>query len=143
MCGAFIPWIALGAMAHAGCVEPGGDGEMFRRSEAVVRVQVLARESISAEDGLIRTRYSLKRLEAYKGALEPVFEVESRGGIVGDRSDFRSDFLDLEGGETYVLPLDRDAEGNWRAPGVLAIHSPPDAGKCAPISELKPGAYAP
>lgn len=128
----FILWITLSATSHAGCVEPGRDEEMFRRSEAVVRVQVLTRESISTEDGLIRTKYSLRRLEAYKGAPELVFKIETRGGIVGDRCDFRSDFLDLMEGETYILPLDRDPEGNWRTPGVLAIHSPAGCGKmCA------------
>lgn len=113
----------FGASAHAGCLAPGGDEEAFQRSQAVAKVQVMDRDSFAGEDGLIRTRYRLALLEAYKGRLEREFEVVTLGGIDGKMNHHRSDFLDLEEGKSYALMLDQDAEGGWKASGLRAVHT--------------------
>jgi hypothetical protein len=120
--------IALNADVRAGCYEPSSDEEVFRKSGAVVKVEVSKRESYFGEDGLIRTRYELKLLRTYKGSVDRQFEIVSMGGDVGVKSDLRSDFLDLEEGEAYALMLDKDVEGNWRTLGMRTIHTTKDCG---------------
>jgi hypothetical protein len=118
---ALAAWIAMPGFAWAGCLEPGSDEEAFRQSEAVAKARVLGRESFMGEDGLVRTRYRLALVEAYKGRPDKVFEIVAMGGVVGARSDVRSDFPDLEVGKSYSLMLDRDADGQWKACGLRAM----------------------
>ena len=110
-------------LADAGCLEPDSDEEAFQRSEAVAKTRVLGRESFKGEDGLIRTRYRLALVEAYKGSPGKVFEVVAMGGVLGNRTDIRSDFPDLDLGKTYSLMLDRDEDGKWRASGLRTMET--------------------
>lgn len=107
-------------VARAGCIEAGSDEKAFAHSKAVVKAEVVKRASQLGEDGVIVTTYVMRLREAYKGQVDKQFVVQSTGGRVGDRCDLRSDFLDLQEGETYALMMDEDGQGAWKASGLRA-----------------------
>lgn len=117
------------SFANAGCYEPMSDAEMFERCRVVGEFQVISSDAYIGDDQLIRTRLSMRLVESFKGRISEEIEIVSPGGTVGNRNDFRSDSLQLEEGRSYVLMLDRDADGNWSALPNRAFHSPSGCGE--------------
>lgn len=83
----------------------------------------------------------LKLLERFKGDAPGRIEIISPGGTIGERCDFRSDSLLLETGKSYVLLLDRDAEGRWSAQPHHAYRVP--SGHCEVNDFFRARAHGP
>jgi hypothetical protein len=118
--------LLLPARSIAGSL-PESDASAFDASRMAAEVEVLSSESYLAMDQTIRTRYVVKLLERFKAGKADAFdqiEITSPGGTMGHRSDARSDSLTLEVGKSYVLLLDRAADGTWSAQPHHAFRAP-------------------
>ncbi|MGC4014282.1 MAG: matrixin family metalloprotease [Luteolibacter sp.] len=104
--GPFLPGVS-----HAGCIVPEDDAAVFDRSPAVAEVEVVSAEAYTAPDQSIRTRYRLRTVEKFKGALPAQFELTSPGGKLGNRNAYRSDAVEFQAGSAYVLMLDQADDG--------------------------------
>ncbi len=115
--------------SHAGCCVPQSDAAAFGASRSVAEVEVLSSESFFAADRTIRTRFVLNVVERFKGDVPDQVEIESPGGVMGERTDFRSDSLALQIGKSYVLLLNCAADGTWSAQPHQAYRAPADRRK--------------
>ena len=107
-----------------GCLDATCEAELFERSQAVAKVEVITRESFIDSDDTIATRYQLRRIENYKGEVPTEFEIISAGGKLEHECHLRSDFLDLQPNQKYALMLHQDEQGRWTAPGMMALNAP-------------------
>ena len=107
-----------------GCLDATCEAELFERSQAVAKVEVIIRESFIDSDDTIATRYQLRRIENYKGEVPTEFEIISAGGKLEHECHLRSDFLDLQPNQKYALMLHQDEQGRWTAPGMMALNAP-------------------
>ncbi len=95
------------------CVTQRTEAEAFAGSAAVAEIEVISSTPFETPAGTIATRLTVRPLRILKGDLPESFEIQSPGGTLGDRTELRSDSLQLPAGATAVLYLQRDAAGNW------------------------------
>lgn len=110
--------------SNAGCCLPESDAQAFDTCQVVAQVEVISAEAFLALDQTIQTRMRLKVLECYKGDAVNEIEIRSPGGTIDQRSDVRSDSMVLEAGKSYVLLMNRAADGTWSAQPHHAYRSP-------------------
>ena len=120
--------LVVGALAsnhsYAGCCLPETDAQAFDACQMVAQVEVISAEAFLGLDQTIQTRMRLKVLERFKGDTINEIEITSPGGMIGQRSDARSDSLVLEAGKSYVLLMNRAADGTWAAQPHHAYRTP-------------------
>jgi hypothetical protein len=122
-----VSGLLLPDRSNAGCCLPESDASAFDASRLVAEVEVLSSEPYLTLDQTIRTRYVLKVLERFKAEQADApdqIEITSPGGSMGQRRHMRSDSLTLEVGKSYVLLLDRAADGAWSAQPHHAYRAP-------------------
>jgi len=127
--GALLGWIGAWLLVEplfAGCCLPETPARQFNASQAVVAAEVVAVEPFFSETGAIRTRYTLRTIETFKGVVPASFELVSDGGRIGEIADASSGGLKLDSGRSYVLLLDRADDGGWTGAPQRAFHVPPN-----------------
>lgn len=87
----------------------------FRRATAVFEGTVVARESFLSQRGSIRTRFSVRVDQPYKGRLPAVLAVTLPGGVVGNREESVGCQPNLQVGDGRLFILSRDRDG-WLVP---------------------------
>lgn len=97
----------------AGCSIEESDAEAFDHSRSVAEVEVVAVDPFQTQDGNLRTRFTLRIVERFKGDVPDRLILNTPGGTLNGRVDFRSDSLPLELGKSYVLLLSQDGDGSW------------------------------
>ncbi|HEY8991753.1 MAG TPA: hypothetical protein VIM46_07235, partial [Luteolibacter sp.] len=124
--GAWLGWIGawlLAESALAGCFLPETPARQFNASQAVVEAEVVSAEPFFSETGAIRTRYTLRKIETFKGEVPANFELVSDGGRIGDIADASSGGLRLDPGRSYVLLLDHAEDGSWTGAPQRTFHA--------------------
>ncbi len=99
----------------AGCSVEESDAEAFDHSRSVAEVEVVGVDPFQAQDGSLQTRFTLRTVERFKGDVPDRLVLNTPGGTLNGRVDFRSDSLSLELGKSYVLLLSQAGDGSWTA----------------------------
>ena len=103
------------AAAHAAVYLPIEDGELFRRSDAVVVATSLGSRVVPGPGGLPETRTTFAVVDSLRGGLRGEVEVAVPGGALGSGLELAvSDVPRFVAGAKYVLALKLGRDGAFR-----------------------------